>query len=152
MQTMNKQITDPAWKFTAEDVTALMGSHGMMDMQNCMTTGVQPATAPAIDDRTCAGSGGRQRMFTWDTHYFKVRSPHLQLSFQFISNVPASSTCNSEAAQNRPAETNQALLICLSTNYVIKKTVIPKAGEGKLRLECVGVASTNTKCVFVCRM
>jgi hypothetical protein len=98
MQEMNRQISDPAWQFTAEDVTALMGSHGLMDMQNCMTTGVQPATAPAIDDRTCAGAGGRQRMFTWANHYFKVCSPHIQLSFELTSNVLASSTCNSEAA------------------------------------------------------
>lgn len=72
LEDINEQIPEARWQLTQEDATSLLGSHGMMQNQNCMTDGVQPGTAPAMTDRTCSGAGGTQRMFKWSNHYWQV--------------------------------------------------------------------------------
>ena len=69
---VNEQIPEGRWKLTQEDATALLGAHGMMQNQNCMTDGSQPGTAPGMTDRTCSGAGGIQRQFKWSNHYWMV--------------------------------------------------------------------------------
>lgn len=77
VQDVNEQISDPRWHLTQRDATALMGAHGNMQTQNCMTDGTMPGDGvmPGMTDRTCMGEGGSQRMFKWGNHYWQVRHP-----------------------------------------------------------------------------
>jgi hypothetical protein len=75
VQDVNSLVTSgPQWQLTATDVMAIMGSHSIMMTLACTTGGTQ-VEGLAIDDRTCGGSGGRQRMFTWDNSFYQVQFP-----------------------------------------------------------------------------
>jgi hypothetical protein len=76
IQELNGLIKDTRWHVKADEVAALMGAHTILMTHGCTTTGTQPANGtamPDMGDRTCGGRGGRQRMFTWDNSFFKVR-------------------------------------------------------------------------------
>lgn len=74
MQDINGKIGDAQWRLSPAEATALMGSHALSFTLACTTTGAAANGAynAGLGDRTCAGVGGRQRMFTWDNSYFKV--------------------------------------------------------------------------------
>lgn len=73
LKEINAKIEDAKWQLTQAESLALMGSHTILMTQACMTTGEgSNETAPDMGDRTCAGSGGVQRMFNWDNSFFQV--------------------------------------------------------------------------------
>ena len=74
VQEINPLMDDARWHLSAEEVMAIMGSHTLVMTQACTTDAPQPASpTAAMSDRTCGGAGGRQRAFTWDNSFFKVR-------------------------------------------------------------------------------
>lgn len=74
MKEINGLQPDVAWRIKPDEIMAMMGAHSILMTHACTTTGEQtPEGSPMADmgDRTCAGQGGRQRMFTWDNSFFK---------------------------------------------------------------------------------
>ena len=77
VQELNGLQPEANWRVNVKEVVASMGAHTILMTHACTTTGEQPGndtTMPGMDDRTCGGRGGRQRMFTWDNSFFQVRS------------------------------------------------------------------------------
>lgn len=70
MQEVNDVIADAASKLNVRDAVALMGSHTLMMPQACTTD--DAAGTADLNDRTCGGQGGNQRLFWWDSSWYRV--------------------------------------------------------------------------------
>jgi hypothetical protein len=73
MQEINSRIMDGNWKLSQAEFVSLMGAHTILMTHACTTTGEQ-INGTDMGDRTCGGTGGKQRMFSWDNSFFQVPS------------------------------------------------------------------------------
>jgi hypothetical protein len=65
-------IENASWKIKPQEALALMGSHTIMSTQACMTEAPGGSDGAALNDRTCAGTGGKLRLFSWTNSYYQV--------------------------------------------------------------------------------
>jgi hypothetical protein len=72
MQEINSRIADGNWQLSQTEFISLMGAHTILMTHACTTTGEQ-INGTDMGDRTCGGTGGKQRMFSWDNSFFQVQ-------------------------------------------------------------------------------